>query len=114
MIHGSDTTIESDGSDASNASNAKIESDVLTLYEKYTTLLLNEAKYGSKVPMVQDIATNSRITIPYNILKHASEYSQYNINPLTLYYLVINRYIVQYIKEDSKQAFLQINVFRFV
>lgn len=66
----------------------------IEIYNKYADLILNDLKYNSQLTILRDIVMNNKISIPYYVIKDATERSKLNIKPLTLHYLVVNKFII--------------------
>lgn len=86
--------------------------EVASLYNKYIELTLNDFKYGTDITLIQDMQKTNMITIPYGILQDVITYNGLKIKPLTLYYLICQQYLIQYIKDhliviENLQKFCQ-------
>ena len=71
------------------------------IYNKYIFNALNDTKYGSNLTILNEMIKTKTINIPYGILQDAVKYYSSNIKPLTLYYLICNKYLLTHLNNDS-------------
>ena len=76
--------------------------EVSKIYEKYIQLSLTETKFGTEITILQDIQKNKNIMIPFYILQDATKYFNSKINPLALYYVICNKYLLPYLNQNIK------------
>lgn len=77
------------------------DTELSTLYTKYINLLLNDFKYGTETSHLQEMINSNMINIPYNVVAEAVQYTGLTIQPLTLYYIICNMYLLPHIMDKS-------------
>ena len=76
----------------------------ISIYDEYCKLVLNELKFGSDKSVIQDIINSQKIQLPINVLNECCNYSKLNINAMTLYYLIADKYLFNSFSEPVKST----------
>ena len=82
-------------------------SEIGELYRSYVKILLDSKPHGSKKSIIQNVLDNMKACIPYYVLESCASYAGLNMRPLTLFYLLMNEFIVpHFTKDETKQEFM--------
>jgi hypothetical protein len=70
-----------------------VSTEVKNLYEKYIDVILNIKRDNDK-SLCDKILSDGIVRIPYQILLSAKDYGNVDLNPLSLFYLIVSRIMV--------------------
>ena len=76
---------------------------LIALFESYLSTFLNEEVFDSDRKFIDTIVYNEKVKLKYHIMKGAQLYSGLGMNPLTLFWLACNIYIVPHFTTKTEE-----------